>query len=263
MKTIGRRAFEILAPAESGDAASRWFDIGLLTLIVLNVLAVILATVPEAASSCASFFRIFEVISVAIFTVEYVLRVWSCTESDDFAAPVVGRLRYVRTPLALVDLAAILPFYLPAILPLDLRFLRAVRLFRIFRIFKMGRYSESLRTVCAVLAAKKEQLLMSVFVVFVMLIVASSLMYFVEHEAQPEAFSSIPAAMWWGVSTLTTVGYGDVYPVTGLGKLIGAIVAILGIGLFALPAGILASGFAERMEKPKRRKCPYCGRDLD
>jgi len=129
----------------------------------------------------------------------------------------------------------------------------------------MGRYSEALKTFGIVLKRRKEELLMAVFSVLILLVIASSLMYFVENEAQPEAFSSIPVAMWWGVVTLTTVGYGDVYPITAAGKLLGAIMALLGIGMFALPAGILASGFAEEIQRrqKKRRICPHCGKDID
>jgi voltage-gated potassium channel len=129
----------------------------------------------------------------------------------------------------------------------------------------LGRYSESLRTVTRVIRSKKEQLSVAVFVVAIMLVVASSAMYYLEHEAQPKTFSSIPAAMWWGVVTLTTAGYGDIYPVTTLGKVVGAMIALLGVGLFALPAGILASGFAEELRDRREEKqiCPHCGRAID
>jgi len=204
------------------------------------------------------------VFSIAIFTIEYLLRLWTCTINNRFRDPLMGRIRFALTPLALVDLMAILPFYLPMLIPFDLRFIRAVRLFRLFRLFKIGRYSRSLRTIGNVLKSKKEDLFITVFTVFILLVVASSLMYFVENEAQPEAFSSIPTAMWWGVITLTTVGYGDIYPVTMAGKILGSIISILGIGIFALPTGILASGFAEEIQKrrAKRITCPYCGKDI-
>ena len=165
--------------------------------------------------------------------------------------------------MALVDLAAILPFYLPMVLMLDLRFVRAIRLMRLFRLFKMGRYSQSLKMIINVFRAKKPELMISLAVLSILLIFASSLMYYCEHEAQPDNFSSIPAAMWWGVSTLTTVGYGDIYPVTHIGRFMGAIISILGIGIFALPAGILASGMIDEMQKEKEPSvCPHCGKPL-
>jgi len=149
----------------------------------------------------------------------------------------------------LIDLLAILPFYLPMIIPLDLRFIRAIRLLRLFRIFKIGRYSKSLNVLKDVIRNKKEELVLIIFVVLIMLVIFSSLMYFVERDVQPEAFASIPHAMWWAIITLTTVGYGDVYPITVLGKILGAMIAFLGIGMFALPAGILGSGLIEAIQK--------------
>lgn len=262
---VKKRIFEILEIALAGDLLSTIFDVFIMTLISLNVIAVVLETVESLSSQYMLLFRIFEVFSVAVFTIEYLLRLWTCTTNDRFKSPVKGRIRFAVTPLVLVDLMAILPFYIPMVIPLDLRFIRAVRLFRLFRLFKMGRYSESLKSFGNVLRAKKEELAITVFVILILLVLASSLMYFVEHEAQPEVFSNIPTAMWWGVATLTTVGYGDVYPITPIGKFFGAIIAILGIGMFALPAGILASGFAEeiRGKRGKRRICPHCGKDID
>jgi len=238
-KKLRKRTFEILETAKEGDVISKIFDIFILILIFLNVIAVILETIEKISSQLGHFFNIFEVSSVIVFTIEYILRIWSCTTDVKFHDPVWGRVRFIFTPLALIDLMAILPFYLPMLIPLDLRFIRAVRLFRVFRLFKMGRYSDSLKTFGNVIKKKREELVISLFIVFVLLVTASSLMYFVENRAQPEAFPNIPAAMWWGITTLTTVGYGDVYPITPLGKLFGAIISLLGIGMFALPAGIL------------------------
>jgi voltage-gated potassium channel len=261
---VKQRLFRILEIAESGDTPSRVFDIFIMTLISLNVVAVILATVKVLEVRYSAVFRSFEVFSVAVFTIEYTLRLWTSTSSQKYKHPVIGRFRFATTPLALVDLIAILPFYLPMFIPFDLRFVRALRLVRLFRLFKMGRYSKSLRILGEVLRAKKEELVITVFVVFILLVVASSLMYYVETEAQPESFSSIPSAMWWGVCTLTTVGYGDVSPITPLGKFLGSVIALLGIGVFALPAGILASGLVETIEDRRQRfkTCPHCGKKL-
>jgi voltage-gated potassium channel len=258
---VRQRVFEILEKGAPGDRASRAFDVFIITMIATNVLAVILETVPALAIRFGAAFRVFEVASVAIFTVEYVLRLWSCTVLERFRRPFRGRLRMALTPLALVDLMAILPFYLPMLLPLDLRFIRAVRMIRLFRLFKVGRYSESLRICGLVLRQKKEQLAITLFVVIIMLVIASSLMYYVEQPAQPEAFSSIPAAMWWGIATLTTVGYGDVCPVTPVGKMLAAVIALLGVATFAMPAGIIASGFTEAIGRRRAtaRVCPHCG----
>ena len=261
---IKKRTYEIIEVASVGDFYSRLFDIFILTLIFLNVLAVILETVETLSSRYTYFFRSFEIFSVTIFTIEYALRLWSCSYSSRYKNSVTGRIRFALTPLALVDLIAILPFYLPMFIALDLRFVRTIRLFRIFRLFKIGRYSESLNKFIYVLKEKKEELLISAFLVFILLVIASSLLFHIENEAQPEVFSSIPSSMWWAVAALTTVGYGDVYPITPLGKILGAFVAILGIGMFALPAGILASGFAEKIKRgDEQRICPHCGKNID
>ena len=255
----------ILGILEPGDEDSRYFDPFIIGLIFLNVAAVVLETVDWINLRYAALFNAFEIFSVAVFTVEYTLRVWSCTANPDFKDPVRGRLRFMVTPLALIDLMAVLPFYLPFVFA-DLRIMRALRLFRLLRVLKLARYSDSLKTFVEVLRLKKEELLLMLFAIMILLVVSSSLMYDVENEAQPDAFSSIPAAMWWGIVTLATVGYGDVYPVTPWGKLIGSIVVILGIGLFALPTGVLASGFAEVLARRKEDKknaemiCPHCGR---
>lgn len=262
---IRKRIFEIFELAETGDLASRICDVCIISLIVTNVLAVILETVPSVGGPYSSFFRLFEVFSVAIFTVEYLVRLWACTADSRYRGAIVGRLRFALSPMALVDLVAILPFYLPVILSMDLRIIRAVRLLRLVRVFKMGRYSQALRSLGSVLRAKKEELFIVISIVCLLLVLASSAMYHIENEAQPETFSSIPASMWWAVAALTTVGYGDACPVTALGKVLGAVVGILGIGMFALPAGIIASGFGEELHRRSRtsRKCPHCGKDID
>jgi voltage-gated potassium channel len=152
---------------------------------------------------------------------------------------------------AVVDLLAIIPFYLPFLIAVDGRVLRIFRVFRLFRIFGLNRYSNAADLVNKVIKSRRNELLFSFVIIIKLLLVAATLMYFVEHNAQPELFSSIPAAMWWGVATLTTVGYGDMVPITILGKVLAGIMAILGIGIFALPAGILANGFGEEIRRRK------------
>lgn len=163
----------------------------------------------------------------------------------------------------LIDILAIAPFYLA--LAGDLRAIRVLRLFRLFRVIKVARYSKAVQTLGRVIRAKREELLVAVFVLIVLLVLSSSLMYYVENDDQPAAFGSIPEAMWWSIATLTTVGYGDVHPITPLGKFIASIIAVLGIALFALPTGILGSGFVEEMQKERLHKqvCPHCGKDIE
>ncbi len=262
-KSAKDRTYEILEKASDGDLTSRLVDLFIVCLIILNIVMVILETMEELSSRYAAFFEYFEIFSVLVFTVEYLLRLWSSTADEDFKHPVSGRLKFLITPMALIDLIAILPFYLK-ILPVDLRVMRSLRLFRLFRLFKLARYSESMMSLGRVLRLKRGELYVTMFVLLIMLVLASSLMYYAEHKSQPEAFSSIPAAMWWGMVTLTTVGYGDAYPITPIGKVLGAVIALMGIGLFALPAGILGSGFSEEIARRREEKkvCPHCGREI-
>lgn len=261
------RTWEILEPGHRDDPASRWFDAFILTLIVLNVTAVMLETVPSIRARWATAFGWFEAVSVAVFSIEYLLRLWSAPADQRFRGAVAGRLRWAITPMAIVDLLAVLPSYLP-FLGLDLRVARALRLMRLFRLAKLGRYMSSLRLFGHVAREKREELVLTTFLLFLMLLISASVMYYAENAAQPDLFSSIPATMWWAVATLTTVGYGDMYPVTAVGQLFGAFVAILGIGLFALPTAILGSGFVDAIAERKAQRdkhgptCPHCGGEL-
>lgn len=265
MTSIKTKIHDSLNIRERGGKLSRAINQVSLYLIAANVIAVILETEDSIYMNFNSFFVVFEIVSVIIFSIEYVLRIWSCVADEKYSGSVKGRIRFAISPMALVDLFAILPFYLPMLIPMDLRFLRALRLFRIFRVLKIGRYSKAVQILARVFMAKKEELLITIVAVSVLLIISSSLMYYLERDAQPDAFSSIPAALWWGIITLSTVGYGDVYPVTAFGKRLGMMVAISGIGMFALPAGILGSGFVEYVQSKKKssQTCPHCGRRID
>lgn len=280
---LKRRVHRLLTVSE-GNWTARIVDRCLGLLILANALAVVIATVPGVATRYGPLLYGFELLSVTVFTAEYVTRVWSCTASERYADPLFGRLRFSLRPLVVIDLVSILPFYLGALaFGFDLRVLRALRLVRFLRVVKIVRYTESVARFRRVYRRKRDDLVLALVSSVVLLLVASSLMYFAEHGAQPRKFSSIPAALWWGVVTLTTVGYGDVYPVTPLGKLLGGTIAALGVGLFALPASVLASGFLEdgdgesdaggggreqrgsrerrrnRNRDPERERCPHCG----
>lgn len=248
-----------LFEVKGGGRLGWYVDYVIVALIVLNVVAVMLETMDPLYTAYGREFFVFEAISVAIFTVEYVGRLWAATEHPDYRHPLWGRLRYATSPYMLIDLLAIVPFFLGAIV--DLRFLRALRLLRFLRLLKLTRYSESLQLFMRALRLKREELILTSIVGTILLLVSSSGMYFAERSAQPEVFSSIPAALWWGVITLTTVGYGDVTPVTPVGKAVGIVVAIIGIGIFALPASILASGFIEAA-RGQTVQCPHCREEI-
>jgi voltage-gated potassium channel len=262
--SIQKKVHSLLCPAVGDSQWDKKIDTFLITLVLLNVIAVILESVDELFLAYKTFFEVFEYISVIIFSIEYVFRVWTCTCIEKYKHPVLGRLKYIFSPSALVDLVAILPFYLPQALFYDLRFVRIFRLFRFLRLFKLGRYLNASKVIGNVFYSKKEELVLCFMLTLSLIVVASSLMYFVEHDAQPDKFSSIPAAMWWSVTTLTTVGYGDVFPITPIGRFLTACISMLGIGLFALPAGILASGFSTEFQRVKKGKrvCPHCEGEL-
>lgn len=257
-----QRLFDILE-ATVEDRVSRTVGTLLFGLIILNVAAVLIGTVQQISTDYRRFLDWFEVFSVAVFSAEYLLRLYSCTAAPQYSQPFLGRLRYAVTPLALVDLLAILPFYLP-MFHADLRSLRILRVLRVLRLAKLARYSDALRLVGKVIRSRKEELAMTIMLLVVLLIIASTAVYYAEHESQPDQFSSIPAAMWWGIATLSTVGYGDMYPVTPTGRVFGAVVAVLGIGMFALPTGILGAGFLEEIQRRRRgrNRCPHCGREI-
>lgn len=215
-------------------------------LIVLNVTAVVLESVATIHARYSRWFLWFEAISVILFTAEYAGRVWVSVESERFGPGWRGRLRYMVTPLALIDLIAIAPFYFGFLLDVDTRVLRALRL---LRVFKLTRHSTAMDMLLSVIRNEAATVASSMFVMIIIIVLAASGIYMIEREAQPEAFQSIPMAMWWAAVTLTTVGYGDVVPITLLGKVFGLLITIAGVGMVALPAGILASGFSAELQK--------------
>lgn len=266
MKKIKKRVFEIIQTTNGNDIVSKIFDLCIIFLIILNVIIVIADTF-NLPLEIIKIFKIIEIFSIIIFTIEYILRLWTADLLYPERKPYKARVKYIFSFMAFIDLFAILPFYIPFLIKIDLRVLRILRIIRLFRVFKVNRYTNALSAIGIVFKRKKSQLLSSIFVVLILMIIASVLMYNVEHEAQPEAFGNTFYAMWWAVATLTTVGYGDVYPITFFGKLLSAIIAILGIGLVAVPTGIISAGFIENIEyeeeKEEKKYCPYCGKKIN
>jgi len=252
----------LLKSNKKGDLS--WFvDLFIIGLILLNAVAILLQSIPEFDHRFSTQFEWFELFSIVIFSSEYILRLWTANLNPKFHHPISGTIRYAFTPMAIIDLLSVLPFYL-AIVGMDLRLLRIMRVFKIFRLLKLARYISALNIINNVFYRKREELVISLIFTMFLLMMASTLMYYVENEVQPDVFKSIPHTMWWGIATLTTVGYGDVYPITPLGRLLGGIIALFGIGLFALPTGILASGFSHELDQKKKGKntCPTCGQNL-
>jgi voltage-gated potassium channel len=266
--TLRQRIYHTLEFSATGRRGlSLYINVFLVSIIVLNSIAIILHTIPEVRHNhlYEMIFQDFEVFSVVVFTVEYFLRIWSSVENPRYGDSWRGRLAYIFSFWAIVDFLGIFPFYF-TLFTSDFGIVRILRVFRLFRLFRVTRYSHALKVIRDVIVEVKEELLLSFsFIIFTVLI-ASSAMYYLEHNAQPTKFSSIPASLWWGVITMTTTGYGDMYPITVAGRIFGGIISMLGVALFALPTGILASGFIEQIRRDKGSKhihCPHCGESID
>jgi len=231
-------------------------------VIAVNVMALMLETVVALGGPYRNVFQTIELWSIVVFTAEYLTRMWSCTVIPGYSGPVAGRLRFVVSPFMLIDFIAIAPFYMP-FLGVDMRVLRLVRIFRVFRLGKLIRYSKAIQTLIQVISDKRAELGTTLFLILITALFSAAIIYHFEHGAQPKVFSSIPAAMWFTLTTLSTVGYGDAYPITTIGKMITAFVAVLGIGLYALPAGILGAAYTGAMQKEKAvPRCPHCKKPL-
>lgn len=239
-----RKVHEILELGGDVHPAGYIVNGFIIVLIVANALAFAAQTVDELATRYDAWFRAFNVFSVMVFTVEYALRVWSSVEIPVLSRmpPWRARAVFASRPIMIIDLLAFAPWYLTWLFPADLRFLR---LLRVLRLFRLARFSPALQTLFHVCKEESGALLGSLVLMLILLLFTSTGIYFLERHAQPEAFGSIPAASWWALATLTTVGYGDVVPITPLGKMLGGVVMLLGVGMFALPVAIIATGFSQ------------------
>jgi len=188
-----------------------------------------------------------------IFIIEYIARLYASGAILRYKG-VKGKLRYIFSPYAIIDFIAIAPYILSGF-HIDNSFIRALRLFRVFRLFRMRKYAHFIHTLREILKAKKEEFLVLLVYTIIILVTLAFIIYAIEHKAQPDVFSNIPQTLWWAVATLTTVGYGDMYPITAEGKFITAVISLLGIGFVAIPGGILASEFTERLQKAKEKEC--------
>jgi voltage-gated potassium channel len=244
-----KKDVHILLHPELGDSKwDKFLNAFILTLIVLNVISVMLETVHPLYENYKTAFDTFDLISVIIFTVEYILRVWSCNVEKKYAGSVKGRLKYMLTGGALIDLVAFFPWYLHNIFG-----------------FRLTAYTKSAQMIYNVFRSRIRELLLSLLLTVFLIVIASCIVYFAEHNVKGTLFTSIPATLWWAVVTLTTTGYGDMYPVTALGRALTGVIMLTGVAFFALPAGIITAGFLDEMRvirKGKLYKCPHCGGDI-
>jgi voltage-gated potassium channel len=243
------RLYHALFGKEPGDRLRLVLEIVITGLVLASLLAIILESVPALHDQYQREFHLFELIAIAFFTVEYLVRIWCCTEGSPDDPAWRARLRYIFSFYGLIDLLATLPFYLHALFPeADLRFLRVVRM---LRVLKLSHYNTALEDLFTAVMDERKSFLSAVYILSIATLVTSCLAYYAEHESQPDKFGSIPDAMWWAVITLTTVGYGDAAPVTFLGKVIGIMTALLGVCTVALLTGIVANSFANQMARKR------------
>jgi voltage-gated potassium channel len=243
-----RQVHDILEVGGGGHPWGRVVNAVIVILIVANAIAFAAETVDDLAVRYHVFFRAFNIFSVAVFSIEYLLRLWSCVEIPMLSRMPrwQARLRFALRPIMLIDLFAVLPFYFSWWVPVDLRVLRVLRL---FRLLKLVRYSPALQTLSRVVQDEYRALLGALLIILVLLLFSSTAIYFLERGVQPGKFGSIPDSAWWALSTLTTVGYGDLVPVTPFGKLLGGVVMLLGVGMLALPVAIIATGFSQESNR--------------
>lgn len=275
MYKLKQKVYETIEEDITDSLAHKIFEVFTVGLIILNVVAIIAGSFVPAGTTVSKvkvFLDTFEVFSVIVFSLEYLLRLWTAELKYPGYSKNKAALKFMFSVSGIIDLLAILPFYIDLFVPnsFDGRIIRAVKLLRLLRILKLTRFLDSFKLITSVIKCRKYELLITFFVAFMFVVVASTIMFELEKEAQPEKFSDIISAFWWSIATLTTIGYGDVYPITALGKSMSTIISVIGIGLIALPTGIISSGFLEEYRNSKQKEvievseeiCPHCGKVL-
>jgi voltage-gated potassium channel len=258
MGSLRRRTHILLSPAAWSGRGLSPVNRGVSVLIVISIALAVLESEPTLLDQYTRMFSIAEYVLTGAFVVEYVARLWSSAEDPRYGEGLRGRIRYAMSPAALLDLLAISPLLLASVGSEAFLF-RLLRLLRILRLAKLGRYSSAAAEIVEAVRSRRYELVASLVCALVLLLISSTFLYLVEGDAQPEAFGSIPRAMWWSIATLTTVGYGDVIPVTALGRVFSGVTAIIGIGLIAMPTGILAAAFSDGLERRRNK----VGSDLE
>lgn len=248
-----KRIFEIIEVGNDLDYPSRLYDFINAFAIVVNLAAVIMQTFSDLQEAYGGILVVAEKLTVWFFLVDYILRIWTAKFLHSELCEWRAIRRYACSFTGVVDLLSFLPDFLPVFFPSGTVAFRMIRIVRIFRLFRINAYYDSLSVITEVIVGKKQQLISSVFIILVLMVASSLCMYSLEHEAQPEIFSNAFSGIWWSASTLLTVGYGDIYPVTTLGKILGIVIAFLGVGMVAIPTGIISAGFVDQYTSIKRR----------
>ena len=247
-----KRVFEIVEIGAADDALSRGYDFFGSLVVVLALAASVAATFDGAEERCGALLDTVEIATSVFFAADYALRVWTARCLYPTLTPGKAVLRYVTSVGGLIDLVSFLPTFLPVFFPSGMVAFRMFRVVRIFRLFRINAYYDSLHVITEVLRGKRQQLLSSVFIILTLMLASSLCMYSLEHEAQPEVFRNAFSGIWWSVSTLLTVGYGDIYPITTAGKVFGIVITFLGVGMVAIPTGIISAGFVDQYSRIKR-----------
>ena len=251
-RTTREQLFNMVSVGVIDEPLNQAYDIISTVLLLINLAGSILITFDSIEAAWASELKMIEAVTVCFFAIDYLLRL--CTAKYLYPEKTEGRaiLRYIVSAAGIIDLLSFLPYYLPVFFPTGAAAFRMFRVARIFRLFRINAYYDSLNVITEVILRKKQQLLSSVFIILVLMIAASLAMYSIEHDAQPDVFKNAFSGIWWAASTLLTVGYGDIYPVTQLGKAVGIAITFLGVGMVAIPTGIISAGFVEQYQRLKR-----------
>lgn len=247
-----KRVFEIIEIGAPEDYVSRAYDVVNMLSIVVNLLVSVLYTFESIRTDYGSLLLGVEKITVIFFAVDYVLRVWTAKYLFPKCSDWRARWKYAWSFKGLVDILSFLPYYLPIFFPAGAVAFRMFRVMRFFRLFRINKYYDSFNVIAEVIGSKRQQLISSVFIIMVLMIASSLCMYSLEHEAQPDVFTNALSGIWWAVSTLLTIGYGDIYPITEMGKLFSIVITFLGVGMVAIPTGIISAGFVDQYSRIKR-----------
>jgi len=247
-----KRIFTIIEIGTTGDYPSRIYDLLYALVILINLVVTIMYTFDRMEQHYGPLLLSIEAITVAFFALDYILRIWTAKYLYPGLSEGQAIRKYACSFTGLIDILSFLPYYLPIFFPAGAAAFRIVRIVRIFRLFRINAYYDSLSVITDVISSKKQQLISSVFIISVLMIASSLCMYSLEHEAQPDVFQNAFSGIWWSVSTLLTVGYGDIYPITTAGKVVSIFITFLGVGMVAIPTGIISAGFVDQYSRIKR-----------